>query len=247
MKTFKRILAILAIIFSIAGILLSVGGIVGVLQVRSALLARADGLAARLENLLANVDQVLYNATTLVGGGHDLVDEIDQAALQASDIITQNSPVMDALQARLDEKLRPRLDNLAQIYRTLKETIASANDVIAAANSLPFISLPSISTEGLQAIDASIAEAQAAVQELQADLAAIKQGTVQGTTEAILESTGKVDQKLEEVGVRLEDYQVRVSASRQSLAAGRIHQPSSISPLMPGRIISGTSRYCLNT
>jgi hypothetical protein len=226
MKTLKQVLAIAAIILSVAGLVISLAGIAGVWMINDALTSEvATDVFDRTETALTALENTLDRVIVALERSRSAIETIDQAAGKAGDKIESSSPVANLISNTIGDELFPAIIGIRDTISGVRSTIIAVNASIEAANAIPLVSIPTLPMEKLQAVDERASNAVDRVQELRADVAALKSGAADALVSNVTTRTGAIDDDLAAIETFAGAYRDDVGRVSAGLAAVRAKLP----------------------
>ncbi len=229
MKILKKILAIVAIILSVAGLVISLAGIAGAWVINDALTSEvATDAFDRTETALNALENTLDRVVVALEKSRSAIETIDQAAGKAGDKIESSSPVANLISNTIGDELFPAIIGIRETISGVRSTIIAVNASIEAANAIPFVSVPTLPMEKLQAVDEQASNAVDRVQELRAEIAALKSGAAEALASDVTSRTGEIDDDLATFEIFARAYRDDIGRVSAALAAARSRIPGMI-------------------
>lgn len=188
MHTLKQILVVIVMQIAVAGVIL---GFLAIWYVWAYNTPVTDSLT----RVVAGTDRVLRAADTglnLVNSGLrtalGAVNTIDGATRAAGERIVDTNLAFLVLERTVGDRLFPRVVAAQETVSALAGTVVGLNDTLEAANRLPFVEVPTITTQ-LSAANDRLGAARQQVEEIQAGIRAIKEQKVSRPVSFITDRT----------------------------------------------------------
>jgi len=171
---------------SILVLILCTAGVIGVWVINTPL---TESLTGALDKTVAVLDFSLDRMELVdaeLAEVQSLLTSVEEAVTQAAENLTANSPTLTFLANTLGTELKPKVDSTAEVIGTIRGTIISVNSTLETANSIPFVSVPTLPMEQLAAIDQQMQEMVTAVKSLADGIRDVEAGIVDRTTIVIM-------------------------------------------------------------
>ncbi len=228
MENFKRILAGIVIAVSILGIILCLSGIIGVWVINTPLTESFTGALADVEIVLDFSLDRLTRANTEMAGVQDILSNLEEKVTEAGENLTENSPTLTFLSNTVGTELKPKIEMTAEVIGTLRETIVSVNSTLENANSIPFVSVPTLPMEQLTAIDQQMQEMVTAVKTLGDTVKDVESGIVDRTTTVIMIPVDKLSKLIAQVQTPVEIFNSTLSQVKTGVVNANARIPNLI-------------------
>jgi prefoldin subunit 5 len=199
MEIFKRILTGLVIFLGILGVVLCLVGIIAVWQINAAVTDSLTGLLNQADQALVFTQGQVANVDSTLEAVQGQVTSIDQTIRDAGDQLAANSPTMRVISNTIGVELAPKIRTSAEVIGTIRGTIISANSTLEAANSIPFVSVPTLPMEQLAAVDQQMQDIVATVDALAQTVHEFEIGIIEQTVGAITDQTAEVNRLIGQV------------------------------------------------
>jgi hypothetical protein len=233
MPTWKRVLAV------IGAVLATVGIIVGLLviwfswayntPVTESLVRYTEGaeqLQTAAEGGLMRVD----NGLNIALGA---VRTVDDAVRSAGQTIVDTNLAFVVLERTVGDTLFPRLLAVRETLTSAVDTIVAFNETLEAANRLPFVEVPTLTTE-LQTAADRIDAARTRVEEIRTTIREIKEQKVARPVAFFTDRTGPLIENLEATQTTVADALTSIRTILPQLAALRERLPRLIDTISIG-------------
>lgn len=145
---------------------------------------------------------------------------IDGVTRAAGQRITETSLIFTLLERTVGDTLFPRMLAAQDTVVAVADTVVGLNDTLEAANRLPFVEVPTLTTE-LEAVGGRLSVARGRVEEIQTGIRAIKEEKVSRPVAFITDRTGALITDLEAVLATTTAAQTRINVALARLAAVR--------------------------
>lgn len=212
MHTLKQIFRVVVLLIAIVGMILCAVGLyfawaynTPVTQTIVQTIGSAVQVLEAADNGLATVNSGLTRA-------QGAVNTIDGATRSVGELINETDLAFAVLERTVGETLFPRIESAQETIAALAGTVIGVNDALESANKLPFVDLPTLTTE-LEAASARLAEARARVEEIQANIQAIKEDKVARSVSFVTDRTEPLLAQLGDALAKVTDAQARITAT----------------------------------
>jgi hypothetical protein len=196
MPTWKRILAI------VAAILATIGIIIGLLAiwfswsyntpVTESLVRYAEGA----EHVLTAADDGLTRVNNGLGVALGAVRTVDETARTIGTTIVDTNLAFLVLERTVGDTLFPQVLAVRETLTSAVDTIVAFNETLEAVNRLPFVEVPTLSTE-LQTAAGRIDAARTRVDEIRTAIREIKEQKVARPVAFVTDRTGPIIENLD--------------------------------------------------
>jgi len=199
MDTFKRFLAGFVIFICALGLILCLAGIIGVWSLNTPLTENLTGALEKVEVVLDfSQDRLEYIDTNLTEV-QDLLTNLEETVTEAGESLTEKSPTLTYLSNTIGVDLKPKIETTAEVIGNVRNTIISVNSTIETANSIPFLSVPSLPMEQLTALDQQLQEMVTTVKSLGDAIKDIETGIVDRTATVIMVPVERLSELIDQV------------------------------------------------
>lgn len=212
MHTLKQIFRVVVLLIAIAGMILSVAGLYFAWAYNTPATEAIVQTIGAAEQVLAAADNGLATVNSGLTRAQGAVNTIDGATRSVGELINETDLAFAVLERTVGETLFPRIESAQETVSALAQTIIGVNDALEAANKLPFVDLPTLTTE-LEAVSARLAEARARVEEIQATIQAIKEDKVARSVSFVTDRTEPLLEQLGGALATVTDAQARITAT----------------------------------
>jgi chromosome segregation ATPase len=199
----KRAGGVLIMVFAALVLLSSMGGVFGISVFKGKAHRVTTAVFASLESALDTTDQAFEKVNARVSNARDRVSNALELVRQLDQQPVANGATLSAISETVGMRLEPAIDQLQASISNALGLVNSENNSVAAINHLFAVNLPTLTNE-LQTLDSRISTLRERVQEVQTDLAAIIQGTLQMPA-------ARIDSRLANLASGLQDIQAVVS------------------------------------
>jgi uncharacterized phage infection (PIP) family protein YhgE len=228
MHTLKRIGHFLLVIVAILVIVLSASGIYGTWWLHSTL----TDVTLRVFSAINTGVAVVDNGVGLVGGlvqdGRTEVQQAEQTITAVGGNLQENSPVLTALNTRLETRLAPAVSRIQTTLAPVRGALQTISTVVGILNSIPFIqeNAPAVDRvdTALSRVDLLAADVRQLDDTLRASVVEGKNQLTQEAVATLTTLTTRIDTGLSEVqtvitGVQsdIADLQARLDARQARL------------------------------
>ena len=217
METLKRILAGAVIVLCILGILVAALGIVVAWRINTPVTESLTQLLTSTDAILEIIESSLVSFNAGLSNIVDLVQSTETTIVEAGTTVKETSLLLVLIDATISEKLYPLLEKTSATLNSMVESVVAVNDALEAFNSVPFISVPTL-TADLEAAEGRLAEIQNDVEETIQEVQAAKEETVDSIVSPVSARLKQVDSDLQFVGEKSTQFESQVTASREGIA-----------------------------
>lgn len=205
MKTFYRVIVIIAMVIAALIVILSTVGIIGSWgineRVTTGLLRITNGAQMLANNIYSGLDRALQAVNT----GQDIIVEINGRLGNASELITEGEPVIALIEKLLGEDLLQRIYSARETIRTLTDAVASLNQFLESLNDIPFVKVPTL-TEELKMVEDRVNQVILTIQDARLRFAEFKSGLVETLIDPVLLRTQQIESDLNNIETQLTSY-----------------------------------------
>src|SRR6478672_4312504 len=216
MAILEKIIRFGAITIAVLFIGLSLGGIFGAWFVDR----KATDVALKGFGLIETGVQVV---DTGVGRGNDLIATSRMEVRQAAETITAvgahaqaNSPVLNALNERLETSLAPRIEQMQKVLAPVRDALGNVANAVSLLNSLPMMADRAPRLAALDDAFSRLEEISADGKQLRATLRALVEEQNSGVTAETLATLNALTQRID---TRLAKVQANIQGVRDDIAA----------------------------
>lgn len=211
-----RIVVALIMVLAAVGFLVDVAGLVGVWVARAPARNAVTYVTATMTHALGIVDNGLTRVNGRVQNARQTLTQVNDEAAKLGDRIQASSPLLTALNQRVDNELAPRVENARTTAVAIHDAVVTVNSALVALNRFPGVTVPALSNE-LGSVSERAQEAQAAVQDLRVTLANIKAGTVIKAEAAVTQVTSRIDAALARIQAIVNTYRAKVTSTQERI------------------------------
>ena len=217
METLKRILAGLVIFLCVLGILVAALGIVAVWRINTPATESLTKLLTSVDAILQIVETGLVSFNAGLSNIVDLVQSTETTIVETGTTVKETNLLLVLIDATIGDELIPLLEKASATLNSVVESVVAVNDALEAFNSVPFISVPTL-TADLEAAEPRIVEIQNDVEETQQEIQAAKEEAVDSIVSPVSARLKQVDSDLQFVGEKSTQFESQVTASREGIA-----------------------------
>ncbi len=217
METFKRILAGAVIALCILGIIVAALGIVAVWRINTPVMESVTKLLTSVDAILQIVETELVSFNALLGDGIDLVQSVEKTIVETGETVRETNLSLVVIDATIGDELFPLLDSAYATLDTVVGSVLAVNDTLEAINSIPFISIPTL-TADLEAAEVRIVEVQNDIEESKRTIQTAKEEAVDTVVSPISTRLSEVEGGLQDVLDISKESEIQVTASREGIA-----------------------------
>ena len=223
MKTLKQIGRVLLIIIAVLVIVISLSGIVGSWWANTVLSDVTNRVTTIVNGGVTLAETGVQRADQLVGDGRSEVQNASQTVTSVGQNLQDNSPVLTALNNRVEARLGPTVDQLQTTLEPAVSALKTVDQVLSVLNAIPFIKQDAPRLQKLQDAMSGLTQLAADVQQMRTTLnETVTSGKNQLTSQAVGVITGvatRIDTRLADLQTTLQtaqseidDLQVRIGA-----------------------------------
>jgi hypothetical protein len=198
METLKRILAGAVIVLCILGILVAALGIVAVWRINTPVMESLTQLLTSVDAILQIVETGLVSFNALLGDGIDLVQSVEKTIVETGETVRETNLSLVVIDATIGDEVFPLLDSAYATLDTVVGSVLAVNDTLEAINSIPFISIRTL-TADLEAAEVRIVEVQNDIEETQRTIQTAKEEAVDTVVSPISTRLSEVEGGLQDV------------------------------------------------
>ncbi len=224
MRTFKRILAILAIGLCVLGILAAAAGIVGVWRANGPVTQTLVKTVSGLETVVGGIGDGLERLTGRLDAASSAVALIEDTVTVAGDSLAQSTPVLELLTRIFGDQLLPSVSAGLETARSLGETALAVNSALEAVNSSPLISVATLPPE-LTSLAQDLVDLESQVKQGAQEVKDMKVAAVESVVTPVTERTGRMQSRLEGISAKASTASERLSETEAGLAQLREQLP----------------------
>ncbi len=224
MSTYKRVLAVVAIVLAAIGLIVGLLGIWFSWAYNTPLTEALTRYAEGAERVLTAADVALERVDRGVGVALGATRTVDEAARSAGQTVVETNLAFLVLERAVGETLFPRVLAAAETARAAADTIIAFNQTLESLNNLPFIEVPTLSTE-LQSVAERLEAARARVEEIQTAVRDIKERKVARPVAFFTDRTGPIIDNLDQAQTAIQSAMARIDVVLPQLAALRARLP----------------------
>lgn len=203
-STGRRVWAITAIIMSVLVLLLVFAGTAGIWVVRSKAIQANNALMDGVYELAAagrNGAQRLDEGIAEIQG---FVAEVESAFDIVSQDTSDKGLFLTLLPEEKELEIVEAVDSISETISQLLSAVEAAQNLYRTVNEIPFIDLPELDENKVQALAGDIQEIQGRIDKLVADIQEFREGVASKVSEAATVA-GEVNQRLEQASQDLSD------------------------------------------
>ena len=219
MSILKKIGRVLLILIAILVIIISLGGIVGAWWANSVVTNVTLQVFSIVETGVSIVETGVERVDTFVADSRTEVQQAAETITTVSSDLQTNSPVLTALNTRLQERLAPRVDRIQETLAPVHDALVSVSSAVRVANSIPFMSTKFPAIEKLDTVFTALGQLKADIKQLndtlQAAVVAQKNELTQETTDALTGITTRIDTRLATVESTMQEVMADINALQE--------------------------------
>ncbi len=228
MVILKRILAGLVIFLSVLGLFLCLVGILAVWQINRSLTDSLTGLLSQTDTALIFTQGELADIDSTLIAVQGSVTSIDQTIRQAGDQLAENSPTMRVISNTIGVELAPKIRTTAEVISTIRGTIISVNSTLTTANSIPFVSVPTLPMEQLAAVDQQMQAIVTTVDGLVLTIHEFETGVIEQSVSVITAQTEEINHLVEQVRTPIGNFNTTLLKVESGVTAAEEKIPALI-------------------
>lgn len=227
MLTFKKIVAVIFMILSIAAIVVLIIALFGSWMVRGRLETASVKLLLAGENVIAVTQEGLDRVDTILETSQDKVTEIDSAVRDVGAGIRDSDPVFVQFLDSRGIDLRAGIDNATSVFKQLEANIVAINDAVDAIRTVPLLNLDAhLPTETrLQQVEVRMAQVREDIVALTDEVQTSRSDIIQGKFETVTGITARISGGLQSTQSELQEADARLTESAESMATLRVRLP----------------------
>ena len=219
MSTLKKIGRALIILIAVLVIVLSAAGIYGAWYANRTLTDVTLKVFTVVDTGVTIAQTGVTRVDSLVQDGRTEVQQAEQTIENVGANLQENSPVLTALNSRLETRLAPTVGQIQTTLAPVRESLATVANVVEIANSIPFVETKAPRMARLDEIFNQLGQLAADIKQLNDTLrASVVEGKNQLTQEAVTTLTGittRVDTGLGAVQTETQAALVEIQAFQE--------------------------------
>jgi hypothetical protein len=223
MSTLKKIGRALIILIAVLVIVLSAAGIYGAWYANRTLTDVTLKVFTVVDTGVTIAQTGVTRVDSLVQDGRTEVQQAEQTIENVGANLQENSPVLNALNSRLETRLAPTVGQIQTTLAPVRESLATVANVVEIANSIPFVETKAPRMARLDEIFNQLGQLAADIKQLNDTLrASVVEGKNQLTQEAVTTLTGittRVDTGLGAVQTETQAALVEIQAFQEETQA----------------------------
>jgi hypothetical protein len=215
----KRVLALVVMVVCVIFLFGLVAGTVGVWLIKGPLLNLTDALFHPAQEVLTLADRRLERVDDRLGQAQERLQTAEANVAGIGGELEENSLILNVISQTVGAELVPVMTQIREDASAVRELVEAANETVQNFNNLPFIAAELPGTAALQELVDGIAAAEAALQELRANLQTARVERIQQGVETLTRPLQTVQARLSEVqsavvgiGERIAETQARLQA-----------------------------------
>ncbi len=227
MSFWKRLLAVVVMVLSVALVILCIAGIVGNWVLSKSMTDGFVRVLTSAERALEVSDTALTGLDAKLGNARDRITEFEGNVETASENFVENPVILIALSERLDLGIAPAIQEVLDTVQTVREKVIAVQNTIQALNALPFVSIgQNPEQEGkLQRLSEGAAALNEGIQETRNGVREAKAAAAGEIMFRIGKGTARLDTGLESIQTGVQGLLVQVSATRAQVSRLRSQLP----------------------
>lgn len=224
MPTFKRFLAGTAIVLAALGIIISLVVFWFSWSLNTPVTEELVRLATVAERVLVVADTGLTRIDDGLTTVRNAVTTVEETVQAAGETLVETNLAFTVLERLVGDTLFPRIVSAHETAVALTGTIVAFNDTLEAANRLPFVNVPTLSSELGAAAD-RLESARARVTEVQDTLRTIKEEKVGRPVAFITNRTTSIGEDLAAAQTTVGDTLAQIDTTQTRIVALRERLP----------------------
>jgi hypothetical protein len=215
----KRVLALVVMVICVIFLFGLVAGTVGVWLIKAPLLNLTDALFYPTQEVLTLADRRLERVDDRLGQAQERLQTAEANIAGMGGELEENSLILNTISQTVGAELAPIVTQIREDASAVRELVEAANETVQNFNNLPFIAAELPGTSALQELVDGIAAAEAALQELRANLQTARVERIQQGVERLTRPLQTAQARLSEVqsavvgiGERIAETQARMQA-----------------------------------
>lgn len=228
MEIFKRTLAGLVIFLSILGLVLCLVGIIAIWQVNHSLTDSLTGLLSQADTVLIFTQGELADIDSTLIAVQGSITSLDQTIREAGDQLAEDSPTMRVISNTIGVELAPKIRTAAEVISTIRGTIISVNSTLTTANSIPFVSVPTLPMEQLAAVDQQMQDIVTTVDGLVETVHDFETGVIEQTVGVITAQTEEINNLVQHVRTPIGNFNTALLKVESGVSAAEEKIPALI-------------------
>lgn len=210
-----RVLALIVIAFSIVSIVVMLLGIVGAWRINGPLTDSFTELATLAQRGLETADDALTAVDPVLSDLRGAMQKVQEGTEELKANIHESTPIVTVLSALLGEDITPKIEEAAETLTTVHDAARDLNAAALAINNLPFANIEGI-VEVTQNFLDLFSGIESKIDELDANVTALKGGAVEGAVQPIQDLAIELEGGLAEVQGETRDLTLRVEKAHET-------------------------------
>lgn len=212
MNTLQKILVVVAMQIAIIGIIVGLATIWFVWSYNTPVTDSLSRVVAGAQRVLEATDNGLNVVNSGMRTALAAVSTIDGATRSAGERIVETNLAFVILERTIGDRLFPRVVAAQETISAVAGTVIGINDTLEAANRLPFLEVPTMTTQ-LETVNDRLTSARQQVEEMQAGIRAIKEEKVSRPVSFITDRTEPLIDNLDNAITTIQTVQSRITVT----------------------------------
>ncbi len=222
MRTFKRVLAVIVIVISVAFILVNIAGLAGVWWTEATAVGIVTDVVRFSDTLLQRTQVGVDRLNSRVGEVQVGVKNLEAQIRQTGDKVTDTNLVFATLQAATDKDITPAVERLQSTTESLNDTLDDLDRTLRMLDRLTSGDNRINNTvDRLRGVLTVVRDVQQDVQDYRQALQQKKEDTVSTVVDRVTQPVQRLDNRLTTVQERLANTSAEITDGRARLE--RIH------------------------
>ena len=216
MKTWRRILAVIALILSTVGLLLSLLAGAGVWIVERPARVKAANVFGRIETALVVADQNLTQLKASLARATERLEQVGQEQRKLAQAPRRADPTRRFLARTVKQRIAPEFTDAREKLHTVAEAAIVVNSMLDDVGNFPLLSVAGLEMDGLAAMNSRLGEVGPAAWEL-SRLFVEPEPDTKGEAEEL----SRIERTLNAVRELIAEFEARLAEFRQRTLALR--------------------------
>ena len=214
MTTFKKVVAIIVMVFAVIGMAACIAGVIGSWAINEPLTRDAVMLLTGVSKTLQVADSALTDANDGVVIARGVVGQVQGITASAGDQLEASK--VDQLATLVQGKLTDAVATLERAYRTIVGTADAINGVVATVNRVPGVRITPLDTAEIDKLTGLITDISGTLKQVVGGIEAVRSG-VSDAVATLREAVDRLDNRLSGLVGVIEQIQPKIREAQESV------------------------------
>jgi hypothetical protein len=216
-STGRRVWWFTALILTGLILVLTVGSIPGIWVARGVVLDMTSSFFAGVNELAAAGVEIAAGLDAQLADVEDINNRLDARVTELGDSVADQGAIRLLLPPEVEAQLQERIDRTRETAATIRQVATSVIQIYRTANRIPFVDLPTLNPDDVAAIENGVAQFEADVTAVRAEVQAIRDGKAD-SIRRVLVVTERFATQLTETRTMLATLQTRLTTLQANTA-----------------------------